>query len=199
MKKVLIIDDEKDFCFFIKKNLESAGNFEVSVCYESSEAIRMTKDLRPDTILLDFMMPGKSGIDILAELQTNKETKNIPVIFLSAIIKEDEIIKHKGLIGNGHFISKPVKTEELIEAINKFSKKILPTKDKVRTVAFLSRGQIDFLDNLGKDAMFHRGYKLSRAEILSELVDFLIKLEASGKKLDFTNANLISALLKLVK
>lgn len=142
------------------------------------------------------MMPEKSGIDILAELQTNKALKNIPVVFLSAIIKEEELEKHKGLINNGHFISKPVKTEELISIIERLAQETRIFKDKVRTVAFLSREQIDFMDKLGKDAMFHRGYKLSRAQILAELVDFLIELQNSGKKIDLDEASLARGLLK---
>lgn len=198
MKKILIIDDEKDFCFFIKKNLEETGDYQVDVCFESSEAIKQVKDSQPDVILLDFMMPGKSGIDILSELQNNKDLKNIPVIFLSAIIKEEEVQKHKNIIGNGHFISKPVKTDELIQAISKMTKTPPPPKDKIRTVTFLSREQIDFLDKLGKDAMFARGYKLSRAEILAELVDFLAELLKKNKKLNLNEASLAKSILKMI-
>jgi len=198
MKKILVVDDEKDFCFFIKKNLEAEGDFNVSICYDSRRALGMAKDTCPDIILLDIMMPGKTGIDVLTDLKRSKDLKNIPIIFLSAIIKEDELGKHKGLIENGHFISKPVKTGELVKAINRLAKETFPLKEKVRTVAFLSRQQIDFLDKLGKDAMFHRGYKLSRAQILSELVDLLIEFEVNGNKIDLDETSLSNSILKLI-
>jgi uncharacterized protein (DUF934 family) len=60
-------------------------------------------------------------------------------------------------------------------------------KEKLRTVTFLTREQVDYLDKMGKDALFYQGRKLSRAEILSELVDFLMHSGIDIKKLDFKN------------
>lgn len=197
MKRILIIDDEKDYGFFIKQNLEATGDFQVDVCSDSTIAVKEAKELRPDLIILDFLMPGKSGIDILSELQAGKDTKNIPVIFLSAIIKEEELEKHKKLIGNGHFVSKPVKTEELVNAIMNLMEEQTQVKDKIRTVTFLSRKQIDFLDKIGKDALFYRGSKLSRSQILSELVDFLMALDSKGKRVDLKQESMSEAILKI--
>lgn len=71
-------------------------------------------------------------------------------------------------------------------------------KEKIRTVTFLNRHQIDFLDKLGKDALFYRGTKLSRVEILSELVEFLMGLGIDIKKVNITRENLARELLKVI-
>ncbi len=67
---------------------------------------------------------------------------------------------------------------------------------KQRTVTFLTRGQIDFLDKLGKDALFLQGCRLSRAEALSELVNFLMELGLDFRSIDFSKQTLSEALLE---
>lgn len=71
-------------------------------------------------------------------------------------------------------------------------------KEKIRTVTFLSREQIDFLDTLGKDALFSQGIKLSRVKILSELVDLLMELKINIKELDLKEENLTKRILRIV-
>ncbi len=61
MKRILIIDDEENLCFFLKKNLEMEGDFEVSTCSDSRKALERTKDFKPELILLDIQMPEISG------------------------------------------------------------------------------------------------------------------------------------------
>ncbi|MFA6610218.1 MAG: response regulator [Candidatus Omnitrophota bacterium] len=201
MKKIMMVDDDKDLCFFLKKNLEKDKDMQVTVCSESRDAVKMIKETRPDVVLLDIMMPGKSGIDIASELRNGKDTKNIPIIFLTAIIKEEEIEKHKNLIGEGYYISKPVEVEDLIKAINKVTVDAAPTidmsREKVRIVTFLSREQIDFLDKLGKDTLFHTGYKLSRSETLDELVTLLMELKINFREIDLSSG-LARGILKVL-
>ncbi|MFA5394062.1 MAG: response regulator [Candidatus Ratteibacteria bacterium] len=121
MKKILIIDDEEDFCYFTKKSLEATGNFEVSVCNDSREAMNEVRKVRPDLVLLDILMPRKDGTAIATELKESKDTKDIPFVFLTALVSEQETEKHKNVIGEAHFVSKPVKLQELISIINKLT------------------------------------------------------------------------------
>ncbi len=67
---------------------------------------------------------------------------------------------------------------------------------KLRTVTFLTREQIDFLDKLGKDALFYKGSKLSRAHILAELVDLLMELGIDVKQIDLAHGHLAGEILK---
>ena len=118
MKKILMIDDEKDFCFFLKKNLEAAGDFQVTVSNSGAEGIKAALVLHPDIILLDFIMPGMDGSEVAEKLQSQPQTKNIPIIFLTAIVDEQEARQHQHVIGGWHCVAKPVKIDELLQLIN---------------------------------------------------------------------------------
>lgn len=122
MKKIFVIDDEADFCYFIKQNLEISGDFEVHTCSDSTKAMHLAQQLRPDLILLDIMMPGVSGEDIAAELQNNPDTRNIPYIFLTGIITNTEADEDKNLIAGHHFVAKPVEVKKLIPLIDRVIK-----------------------------------------------------------------------------
>jgi DNA-binding response OmpR family regulator len=201
VKKILVVDDDRDFSFFLKKNLEKRDGYHISVCNESVNAIAAIKKLRPDLVLLDIMMPDKSGIDIAAELKSDKSLRNIPVIFLTSIIKEDELEKQKNVLGEGTYVPKVIETEKLLSivenAMDNAPQPGLEPKERTRIVTFLSRGQIDFLDKLGKDSMFHKGSKLSRTETLSELVTLLMELGIDIKDIDLKNGLARGILQKL--
>ncbi|MBN2120168.1 MAG: response regulator [Candidatus Omnitrophica bacterium] len=118
MKKVLIIDDEKDFCFFVKKGLEKVGKFSVAVCSNAKESFKEITRFQPDLILLDILMPEINGSQLAIELKKNKETQNIPFIFVTALISYDEIEK-AGLNPHDHkILTKPVRLSELVTVIN---------------------------------------------------------------------------------
>ena len=119
MKKILIIDDEEDFCFFLKQNLEAVGSFEVFTSPDGEQGFELAKEIIPDLILLDIMMPGMDGPDVAAELKGDRRTENIPVIFLTAIVKEMEIKSNEGFIAGWHYIAKPVEIAKLLALINR--------------------------------------------------------------------------------
>lgn len=122
MKNILLIDDEEDFCFFVKNNLEAGGKFRVTACSDSTKGVELTKKLLPDLILLDILMPGMSGSDIAAALKEDTATAGIPIVFLTAVITEKETSEAKNLVAGWPFVAKPVKIKELIKVINKYSK-----------------------------------------------------------------------------
>ena len=119
MKKILIIDDEKEFCETVKEQVELSTSFYVETCSRAALAVQRAKLIKPDLILLDVMMPGVTGPEIAAQLKQSEETKNIPIIFLTAVLSEDEAEKNKHLIGGEYFLGKPVKFEDLLYMINK--------------------------------------------------------------------------------
>ena len=116
-KKILLIDDEKDFCFFVKGNLEDTGEFEVLTATSGKEGIKLACNKKPDLILLDLILPEMSGGEVAQNLRIRSETKKIPLIFLTALIIEDELNVSMADIGGNHFISKPVTTKDLIANI----------------------------------------------------------------------------------
>ena len=126
-KKILLIDDEKDFCFFVKKNLEATGEFEVITANRGEEGINLAREKKPDLILLDIVMPKMMGEDVAAALTNGPETKNIPLVFLTAQVTKEEIgIDSIKEIGGHLFTAKPLATEKLVSSI----KTILGSKGK---------------------------------------------------------------------
>ena len=116
---VLAIDDEESFTFFVKLNLETKtdDDFKVTTANSGEEGLKLAKALRPDLILLDIMMPDMSGAEVAEELLQDTRTKNIPIIFITALVKKEEVDKESGLMGGREFIAKPVSKEELIMRI----------------------------------------------------------------------------------
>ncbi len=118
MKKVLVVDDENDFCFFLKKNLEAAGEFDVDFCCDEQSGLAKAKQWHPDIILLDVRMPDMGGGDVATALREDEITKSIPMIFITALAKTYNL-KDKEYSKNGElFIAKPVIIKDLVEAIN---------------------------------------------------------------------------------
>ena len=114
-KKILVVEDYKDLISLIKFNLKSEG-FIVLLSSNGEEGLFTAKEEKPDLILLDWMLPILSGIEVLQRLKNNKDTKSIPVIFITA--KGEENDKIRGLnSGADDYIVKPFSTKELIARI----------------------------------------------------------------------------------
>ena len=112
-KRILLIDDEKDFCYFVKTDLEQTGEFDVITASDGEDGIRLAKEEKPDLILMDIVMPGMRGDTAAKLLSSDSRTKNIPIIFISGIITERE------MPADINFIAKPVGTKRLIKSIKK--------------------------------------------------------------------------------
>ena len=111
-KKILVIDDDKKLTEIIEKYL-SQYEFKVFVANDGRDFEKMITDNKPDLMLLDVMLPGESGFDILREVQKNFD---IPIIMLTA--KGDEVDKVIGLeMGADDYITKPFSIRELIARI----------------------------------------------------------------------------------
>ena len=117
--RVLIIDDEEAFCCLVKRNLESTGEYKVFVAYNAADGILLAKVEKPDIILLDIVMPEASGVEVADALKKHEQTRDIPIIFLTAVIRKDELGETMKEIGDNLYIAKPVKTQELIDSIKK--------------------------------------------------------------------------------
>jgi DNA-binding response OmpR family regulator len=115
---ILVIDDEKDLAFFIKQNLEFLGGCRVITCDNARKGLWFAVWRRPDLILLDIMMPGMDGFEVLTRLKHNKRTINIPVIMLTA--RGDEGSKLKACeLYNQDYIVKPFEVKNLQERIKR--------------------------------------------------------------------------------
>lgn len=117
MKKILLVDDEKLLAEAVKDNLESSG-FEVIIANDGLGAMERVKE-RPDLIILDVMMPGIDGIEVLRRLRDDTETARIPVIMLTAK-SESESIFNAIDAGSTDYIIKPFYFSELLKVIKKY-------------------------------------------------------------------------------
>jgi len=118
LKKILIIDDEENFCRALKKGIEMRSTFHVLTATRGGAGIRLAKTQKPDIILLDIMMSDMAGNDVAKELSESPITASIPVLFVTALISREEVRKSGGVIGGRNFIAKPVIIDELIKKIN---------------------------------------------------------------------------------
>lgn len=117
-KKILIIDDEEDFCYFAKKNLEAISNYEIIVANKGKKGIQIARKEKPDLILLDIMMPGIDGFEVLKRLKANEKTQSISVIMLTAKDEDESKIKASGLYCEDYLV-KPVEKLVLRAKIQK--------------------------------------------------------------------------------
>lgn len=125
-QKLLLIEDEEDICMLLKLHAEVAG-FSLQVQSNGLKAFNTALKIKPDLILLDIMLPGKSGYDICKELKEHKETKNIPIIIVTA--KKEEIDEVLGLeLGADDYISKPFSPKILLSRVNTVLRRTKKTK-----------------------------------------------------------------------
>jgi CheY-like chemotaxis protein len=118
-KKILIIDDEVGFTRMVKLNVEGTGKYEVRIENKGALALDTAKAFRPDLILLDIIMPDVAGSEVAACLYEDNSTKNIPIVFLTALVTEKELDGSCSIISGYPFLSKPVKLKELIDCIDR--------------------------------------------------------------------------------
>lgn len=114
-KRVLIVDDESSLRTLVRANLEIDG-FEVSEAVDGIEAMNMLRESPPDLVLLDIMMPGKDGIEVLEEVAADPGLRDIPVILLTAKGELADLQKGAELGARGH-ITKPFDPEQLVRTV----------------------------------------------------------------------------------
>lgn len=116
-KKILVIEDEVGAIKVLTKLL-TAGGFEVVSVWDGGLAVNEAVNQKPDLVLLDLMLPGKGGVSVLEELQSRDETKNIPVIILSSL-KREEYKKIAEKPSVKAYLTKPYDAKELMGTIQK--------------------------------------------------------------------------------
>jgi len=115
-KTVLVTEDDKDIAQFISTALEEAG-YKVVCVYDGVKAIEILQEQEVNLIILDIMMPVFSGYWFCDVFKKNPLTKDIPVIFISALNGEDDI-KRGMELGASAYLTKPFKIQRLVDAVN---------------------------------------------------------------------------------
>lgn len=113
MQRVLIVDDEADIRDGVSRWLGASG-FETCCASDGESGVKSAKANAPDAILLDVLMPKKDGMQTLAELRACPQTKRIPVVMLSASLRDE----HRALdAGARFFVHKPYDGKKLVSAV----------------------------------------------------------------------------------
>lgn len=119
MKRILVVDDEESILKIVEYALTEAG-YEVHVTQDGEWAEVMLRELQPDLVILDVMLPGKSGLDIAKDLRA---TSNVPIIMLSA--RGDEVDRILGLeFGADDYVTKPFSPRELVSRVKAILRRV---------------------------------------------------------------------------
>jgi CheY-like chemotaxis protein len=114
MKKIMLVDDEKDQIFCIKTGFEQEypNQYEILGVESGKKCFQMLeKGVKPDLIVLDIMMPEMDGWEVFDKIRANQKWKKIPIIFLTA--RSDGLAKSAGSMIADDYIEKPVEIKEL--------------------------------------------------------------------------------------
>jgi len=115
--RILIADDEEHLGYMIKFKLEKSG-YEVDWCVNGRDALKAVQDHPPALVILDVMMPGMTGFEVLEAIKTNAALKSIPVIMLTARGQEDDTVRGITL-GAADYITKPFRPAELLARVKR--------------------------------------------------------------------------------
>lgn len=114
-RRILVVDDQAYIRRLVKFVLERAG-YEVELAHSTEQALRILRDLQPDAVTVDLMMPGRSGLDLLAEKQADPEIREIPALVVSAVGLQADVQQALEL-GAKASLAKPFSHRQLLDAV----------------------------------------------------------------------------------
>ncbi len=122
-KKLLVVDDDPDVVIYLSSLLEDHG-FLVESARDSRSALAALDRFRPDVVLIDVLMPGKSGLDLLVTLRADQRHSTLPVVMITG---SDQVLEdgcasyiglHHGIRGPDRIFGKPIDVDELLAGLN---------------------------------------------------------------------------------
>jgi CheY-like chemotaxis protein len=117
VKRILIVDDEESIRLLLRRILESNPALEIALANSGDEALKLTAGRAYDLILLDLLMPGAGGIEVLTKLRGGSANKKTPVIIVSVLTDPHTKIACESLGVSGYLV-KPINREAVITAVN---------------------------------------------------------------------------------
>jgi len=125
-KTILVVDDDPDIVDYLASYLEDQG-FEVSTANRSSSALAAMDEVQPDAVILDVVLPGKSGLDLLVTIRQHSQWSEVPIVVLTgndSVIQDDGkayLSGHDLERGPDRVLSKPVDRQELIAVLSELT------------------------------------------------------------------------------
>lgn len=148
MEKILIVEDEAALAEGLKDNFEIEG-YDVMLAYDGEEGLTKALNESPDIIILDVMMPKKSGFDVCKELRSKGD--QTPIIMLTA--RTEEVDRVLGLeLGADDYVPKPFSTRELLARVKAVLRRSPQRKGKDSTIVDFGKIKVDFEHYLAYDA-----------------------------------------------
>jgi two-component system sensor histidine kinase/response regulator len=137
--KILVVDDQLLNIRLLERKLEM-NEMDVISCTNGPEALRMAREARPDVILLDIMMAGMSGIEVCRQLKKDEATRDIPVIFITALTSKEE--KIEGLeVGAADYVTKPLELDETLARVRTQMRIVQEHRDNIRLTQQLEQSR----------------------------------------------------------
>ncbi len=115
MPKILVIEDAPNIQKLARVNLVSSG-YQVFTADNGEEGLKLAQQESPSSIMLDLMLPGMSGWDVLMTLKAGKKLRKIPVIIMTAAITEGEEFRIRSMRADGHLL-KPFSVDEMLRKV----------------------------------------------------------------------------------
>lgn len=115
--KVLVVDDEEPILDLVATLLEARAH-EVKTAASGEQALDLVERERPDVMLLDIMMPGLDGATVAQRLREDPKTSDIPIVFLTGLIDNQEMHRRGPKIGGQYFLAKPFDVQHLMEVLD---------------------------------------------------------------------------------
>ena len=116
-KKVVIVDDDQDYAKILKIFLQRCGIEEVHVEVRGQDVLKLVAEIQPHLVILDVCMPDLSGDEIAERMTHEPKTKDVPVLFLTSIVKPNELHSDARFIGGFPFVSKGESIEQVVKTI----------------------------------------------------------------------------------
>ncbi|MHC4608564.1 MAG: response regulator [Planctomycetota bacterium] len=115
-ERVLVVDDEQYILDVLEHFLEAAG-YKVTTTEDPEEALSLAREQAPDAVLLDILMPRMDGFDLCQMLRDHPQTKDVPIVFVTAL--GDEVSRMRGRVSGGTaYLQKPFTKSEILEAVH---------------------------------------------------------------------------------
>jgi CheY-like chemotaxis protein len=118
-KRIMLVDDEPDFTCSLRALLGSSKDYEVREVNDSRIALDEIRNFQPDLILMDIMMPGIDGSELVAEIRADRSISKIPVVYLTALVTKQEMCEPSFGLAHRHYLPKAVQWEELVDCIER--------------------------------------------------------------------------------
>ncbi len=157
MSNIMVVDDEGDTRYVVKQLLEKEGHLVVEAG-DGRECLEKLKVNKPDLVLLDIMMPGLDGWDVLAAIQQDSSLRSIPVTMFTVTPLSPETIERKEALGLVNYIVKPFSNEGLITNISNTLESLSRTRENKERLEVLDTKKAEEYDGLSRQLILHKNF-----------------------------------------